>query len=721
MIVAVTHVDTNPSEESSDDMGSRRAMQFFVTVILVAVVVAVVPARIAQAVGEQYGASDSDIQMNVDYRWAGGSVGGYYPIRISLQNRGLSRELELTFRPLHSAKVPVVSRRISIDQNASATLTLLIPLAGDGNYGSLTVSHDGRELEKLQNTISLPDIDYQDSRPAILGISRTPLAMQPLEDAITSLTSSGHGGRISGYGYGKSQDNQTVEPFRLPDTWLAYSSIDLVAISMDVLEGLPESQKAAILDWTRAGGTLMVFSVGEPVGKSRKLAQRTEAESQSAALNWQGARPGLRTRIPALHLDEHGNLGGPAIGTAMEVPLEEGAEPATEADAQNSQFKFTWPLASTTFAMRDFGQGRLIGFVENPFTGTAQDWGWLLQSFPFQEMWQTSRLGVAGRMDNAEFLEFLIAGIRSVPVMAFLVFISLFTFVIGPLNYFVLARKKKLNFLVVTIPALAVVTSGFLFGYSALSHGFSVKSRVRSLTIIDQGNNKSVTTARLALYAGMTPSDGLSFSPSTAVVPIRASGEEFGSARTDWTETQWLRSGWLRSRTRTQFLTKNVRPERGRLTVAAGTQTELPVTNGLEWGIASLIVTDQDGDAWFGSDLSAGSGRPLKLITELNRSEFCDLMDRSAPAVPEELEDMNNISSLNTAAFMPYGRYRYSHDFHVSHGKMERTIADLRRRVERADSLPPNTYYAIMKDAPSIEFGTEVDVVDGWHLVIGYY
>jgi hypothetical protein len=696
-------------------------MKFFVIVMLVAVVLAVSSPRIALAVGEQYGASDSDIQMNVDYRWAGGSVGGYYPIRIALQNRGLSRELELIFRPLHGTKLPVVSRRISIDQNASASLSLLIPLAGDGTYGSLTVSHDGRELEKLQNTISLPGTDYQDSRPALLGISRTPLAMQPLEDAITSLTISGLGGHRGGHGRGKVQDSQSIEPFRLPETWLAYSSVDLVSISMDALGGLPESQRAAILDWTRAGGTLLVFSVGEPVGQSRKLTQLTEADSQSAAVNWQGARPGTRTRIPALHLDEHGNPGGAVIGMATEVPLEEVSESATQADAQNSQLKFTWPEDSTPFEIRDFGQGRLIGFVENPFTGTVQDWGWLLKSFPFVELWQTSRLGVAGRMDNTEFLEFLIVGIRSVPVMAFLVFISLFTFVIGPLNYFVLARKKKLNFLVVTIPALAVVTSLFLFGYSALSHGFSVKSRVRSLTMIDQGNNKAVTTARLALYAGMTPSDGLSFSPSTAVIPIRARGEDFESARTDWTETQWLRSGWLRSRTRTQFLTKNVRPERGRLTVGAGTETELPVTNGLEWGIASLILTDQDGDAWFGSDLSAGSGRPLKPITDSNRLEFCGLMDRSTPAIPEELEDVNNISALSTASFSPYRGYRYSNDFHVSQGKMERTIAELRHRVERADSLPPNTYYAIVRDAPAIEFGTEVDVVDGWHLVIGNY
>ncbi len=702
------------------DMGSRLTKQILSIAILAICIAAASSPQTSMAAGDQYGGSDDDIQMSVDYRWAGGSVGGYYPIRIALQNRGLSRELEIVFEPLHGNQLPVVSRRLSIDQNASASLTLLIPLAGVGNYGSLTVSHDGRELEKLQNTISLPDVDYENSRPGILAISKTPLAMQPLEDAI------GRGG----HGYGTSQDNQTIEPFRLPETWLAYSGVGLVAVSMQVFDELAETQRAAILDWTRAGGTLLIYSVGGPVRSSQKLADLTESKTQSATVEWFAADQKERVRVQALPSDEHRRMIQSAIEEITELPLDATIESVIDAvgdeankqSVPNSQDGLGWLKDGTPFEIREFGQGHLIGFVDDPFSSaTLQDWVWLLQSFPMNDLWHSRQLGVAGRLDNEEFLEFLIPEIRSVPVMAFLIFISLFTFVIGPLNYFVLVRKKKLNFLVVTIPVIAIVTSLFLFGYSALSHGFSVKSRVRSLTFIDQGNNKAVSTARLSLYAGMTPSTGLSFSPSTLVMPIRASGEEFESARTDWTDTQWLRSGWLRSRTRTQFLTKNVRLERGRLTVEAGTDEELPVTNGLEWAIESLIVTDQDGKAWFASDLAAGTGRPLKPISESNRRDFCKLMDRSAPANPEEIENERDIRSLSTTGFFSYRRRGHSEFFHVSQGKMESTITALRHTVERGSSLIPNTYYAILKEAPAIEFGTEVDVVDGWHLVIGKY
>ena len=226
--------------------------------------------------------------------------------------------------------------------------------------------------------------------------------------------------------------------------------------------------------------------------------------------------------------------------------------------------------------------------------------------------------------------------------------------------------------------------------------------------MIDQGNNKAVTTARLALYAGMTPSDGLNFSPLTAVMPIRGEGELFESARTDWTETQWLRSGWLRSRTRTQFLTTTVRNERGRLTFGTGTKTELPVTNGMEWDIESLVVFDQDGEAWFGSDLAAGGGRPLKQISDSDRLEFCRLMDRSAPAVPKELEQISTRQSLSPMSSFSRRRHRYTEDFRVSQGQMERFISETRQNIDRKELLPPRTYYAIVKDIPSIEFGTEV-------------
>ena len=57
--------------------------------------------------------------------------------------------------------------------------------------------------------------------------------------------------------------------------------------------------------------------------------------------------------------------------------------------------------------------------------------------------------------------------------------ITLFSIVIGPVNYVYLLKKKRLYLLVMTIPVIAVVTSLMLFSYSVLAHGFGTRVRVR--------------------------------------------------------------------------------------------------------------------------------------------------------------------------------------------------------------------------------------------------
>ena len=75
--------------------------------------------------------------------------------------------------------------------------------------------------------------------------------------------------------------------------------------------------------------------------------------------------------------------------------------------------------------------------------------------------------------------------IRGVPVYGFMVLITVFAIVIGPVNYFYLRRKRLLWLLLVTVPATALVTSVLLVGYSVAAHGFSIRSRIRSLTVLD--------------------------------------------------------------------------------------------------------------------------------------------------------------------------------------------------------------------------------------------
>ena len=110
-----------------------------------------------------------------------------------------------------------------------------------------------------------------------------------------------------------------------------------------------------------------------------------------------------------------------------------------------------------------------------------------------------------------DFNEFLIPGVGVVPVYAFLGLMTLFTLVIGPLNYLLLWRRRQLYLLVITIPSIALVTTFSLVAYAVLASGFGVTSRLLSVTLLDQGAKTAVSAARLSLYAGMAPSTGLAF------------------------------------------------------------------------------------------------------------------------------------------------------------------------------------------------------------------
>jgi hypothetical protein len=307
-------------------------------------------------------------------------------------------------------------------------------------------------------------------------------------------------------------------------------------------------------------------------------------------------------------------------------------------------------------------------------------------------------------------------------VAAFVGLITVFTVVIGPLNYFWMTRRKQLYLLVVTIPAIALLTSTALFGYSAVAHGFSVKSRVRSLTILDQKSRTAIATSRVSLYAGLAPSKGLQFSPQTAVYPIWPEHGAFESGRVDWTERQALQSGFLRSRTRTQFLTVTHRDERGRLEIERAAHSQLPVTNGLEWDIQALLAADADGELYYGGELPAGAATKLTPASQTDLEAVAELVRRHPLQMPA------GVTSGGGTDWFGFGnmrRYYWGNELAVSYasGAAERRIAELSQPHQlRGGALPAKSYLAVLKENPGIETGvTAAEERASLHLLVGYY
>ncbi len=664
----------------------------------------------ASAAGIEYQGQEDDFVVTVDGRWAGGMNGGYYPIRVRIQNRGTTRDLEVRFAPGDNG-LPKVSRFIACPQNANTVMTLLVPMVGGVNHGELQFRYRGSKLKDISRSIALPELDTHATRPALLVIANESVDGKPFESAVTSTvtnTATHRGGGIT-----HAENHHVTQPVLLPNTALGYSGLDIVAVSIDTLTALNSETRDAILNWTRTGGTLLVYEVEGAAEQSQPLSKLLGLDRTTQKAAWTLARPEQRQLVPIISVDQFGN----PTGTTT-----------TGAEAE-----FKWQATTETFAVREYGLGRVAVFADNPFPGSAHDWSWFMKSIEIEKTGRWgNRLGVNGRVQNHDFLQFLIEGIRSVPVYSFLAFITLFAVVIGPVNYYLLAKRKRLNFLIATVPMVAVATTLFLFVFAALSHGFTVKSRVRSLTVIDQGLQTAVVASRLSLYAGMSPSGGLSFSPETAVIPVWAPEQEFESGTLDWTDTQHLSSGWLRARTKTQFFTLTNRAERGRLTIDPPVAGQLRLTNGLEWELSALAVTDDNGQVFYGKDIAAGAPASLKPIDDAGATELRELLAKSAPGNPEDLihNSGNFFNDFSPSRRHRYGYYGYgATEFRLANGLMERRIAEAKQLQFRIPSItngrenymPPRTYLALTKSLPGIELGTETEVTDGWHLVLGSY
>jgi hypothetical protein len=665
------------------------------------------------ASGEQFPLIGHDLQVQVDSRWVGCGQGGYCPIRVRVKNTGPTRTL--TFRIIKTYQpIPSVRQTVEVPQNATLSVTLAVPMVNESTNAEFRVEEFGRPLENMSHSLSLPEMNsWMRGNPSVLVVASGVVNFEALQDGISTLrhqSGLGGGGHPS---YGSHSNTLALEKESLPPSWVDYSGIDFVVIPWTTFGQLPKDTRTALVQWTRCGGTLAITALGSAPTARDELAKSLGGENMpAAAITW--SEPKLEDRL------------------TMQIVHEQSGSVSITSPPQNPPGE--WPRETSPFQMANLGFGKLIAFRDDPFPGTAQDWFWMLQASGGASVWDWGkRHGLSARQGTEDFLLFLIPGIGGVPVVMFLVLITIFSIVIGPLNYFVLARRKQLHLLLFTIPLIALGTSLLLFGYTIVAHGFSVKARSRSLTYLDQPTQSAVTFQRLSLYAGQAPSSGLRFSRDTAVYPIWPQHEGFESGQLDWTNTQDLTSGWLRSRTRTQFLTVSHRTERGRLEVTASSPEKLTVANGYEWGFEPLVVANDQGRLFVGTSVAAGDSVELQPMTDERLADVARLLQQYPLELPRGMQTTGAASGI----FGMHPRYRGSYyygygaaaSWHWHESMMEQALVRLQTggvvprplvTAGTAATVVPRTFYGVAREAPNVELGvTKATSIHSLHVVMG--
>ncbi len=515
---------------------------------------------------------------------------------------------------------------------------------------------------------------------------------------------------------------RTLAAQQLPEQWLAYSQLDVILIAAPLLRQL-ESQPAvyrALTDWLANGGNLWVYATQQA---ACQVLDQTPLQPVAA-----GLVPVKRALRQALSLNdlndasgwEYNAYNGPSRdsqnllqGSSM---LNGGIalrQQAYDAAKQNEHaFAAEAPPAAVAGLIRHgrFGLGTVTAIDrEDPFPQSFQFWTTVVRATGGEQLDWTARTGIHVPGGNTQFWSLLIAAVGQPPVKSFIGLNTLFVLIVGPICYWYLRRRQHLFLLFFVAPALALLVTGGLVVYAYLADGVRTRTRVRQITWVDPQAGYQVTQARQTYFAVLDSRRGLAFPNDAAVYPVLR-----GSIRSDYRyrrndlsgiegtvtasdDQLQFRGCFLPPRAQVQVLVANpeARAETLQWMVA---DTQVSVTNRLDYGLRDLTIRDQAGKLWQAAAVQSGETVSLTRLPSA-QTPALDI----APLQPEVLPNLRSTRD-------PWGRYSVGSNA----SQLERSLEDWLR------FLPPERFIAIAEQPEVKLLGVEdAEMTDVNHVIMG--
>ena len=232
--------------------------------------------------------------------------------------------------------------------------------------------------------------------------------------------------------------------------------------------------------------------------------------------------------------------------------------------------------------------------------------------------WKGSRLSGKSYYDIADINnDFPVVERIGVPVRGLFVLMLAFVVVIGPVNLFWLARRRKKIWMLWTVPAIALVTCIAVAGFALFGEGVSATSRVDAFTILDESSHRATTIGWTAFYSPITPGEGLHFSHDAELSPVLPEARRYrgvgGNRTIDYSNDQHLDSGWITARVPAYFKFRKSETRRERLTIRQSGNDSISVVNGLGADIRELWLADRNGGVYSAKEIRAGAEAKLSL------------------------------------------------------------------------------------------------------------
>jgi hypothetical protein len=540
-----------------------------------------------------------------------------------------------------------------------------------------------------------------------------------------------------------------LSPGELPDQWLAISNYDVIFIPWPELQELARSASgryAALRAWTSAGGVLCVHGIGErfvaqraleaalklsansevsrttvprtppkptaspdsPASSNRTALTARELTSQVFASAWRELDPLLEPKVVPLHwpVEEQFMIGQ--------------SKPAREWSDSSAALPQPLPgLPSLSFKTRarSLGLGLVVAIdTQDPWETSVENWGQLFHFIGEARFRPLQRLGLSRLSENPDFGTFVIPGVGRPPTMLFLCLITAFAIVIGPVNYHFLRKRRRLHWMFVTVPAAAFLAAFGLLAYAVLADGLGVRTRVASVTHVDQLASVTSSVSRQTYFAGITPRNGLQFPGDALVHPIErwCSLDEPRQRRTHavfWSDLQTYTSGYVSPRTMSEWLVVAPQPSTLglRIQMAAEGSGACRVRNELGVDLHALVICDEQGRHYFTSGLA--SNKEVKLDEQPWKEVFKLLYS----AIPPQPPPTSGWETRRNNAWMFWSRQSMA-------GSFERSLLNNYRQQLLAGQQFEHRrgYLALAKQPVATPLGTTpAELIHDLHIVIG--
>lgn len=477
----------------------------------------------------------------------------------------------------------------------------------------------------------------------------------------------------------------------LPNNPLGYDCFKVVLCRAEQLETLRADhpvQWDALRSWVATGGSLLIWPKKQLDGESNR-----EAQLKLDSLFPQGEATSKETPRASWQKQSINAMPEPLLNSRSNITYEDDFGVAT---------KQVSPSVTNTVPLSGPG----IDYPERIwFQGT-------LAILPAEQYFDT----VYSHLQNATQQPLPATSLPKVgmpPITMFQILITLFVVLIGPVNYFYFKKKKRLNWLLITVPAGALAITGLLLAYTLVKDGIGVRTWSQSYTVLDQIQKQASTRQQFCLFAGITPGDGLRYRSQTFFndlapdIPANFSYRYRDTRNWDyaWDDPpegssgfaeQHLRTGWLPARTLKLYETREfaISQREVKITVA-GESCQL--VNKLGAKVLNLYVLEGD-RAWQFGELAADASGTATLLDDTQRSNLKMTIEQDL------LIAMSDFDASSRMALQP----------------RDNTIAE---NFAGLRQLNRRVYIATVEQWPELQSGVTNPSVESWgpHVILGVW